>query len=103
MKDHILLKHYGKKAAMTNEKRLEKYFDEIGWTSGMRTLEMLIESHKARRKYIQELQDQINKNHNELLEEYRESFESRLNGEYIRIDELMKMAMEEFVDRFGCC
>ncbi len=88
---------------MTNEERLEKYFDEIGWTSNMRTLEMLIESHKARKEYIQKLQAEVNMNYNELLEEYRASFESRLTGEYIRIDELMKMAMEEFVDRFGCC
>lgn len=77
---------------------LEEYFEEINWPLSMRNLDNLIRSHRAMRETIRTLNEQVNKTSQELYEEYKTSFELRVRGNYISIDKLSKMTVQEFAD-----
>lgn len=77
---------------------LEEYFEEINWPLSMRNLDNLIRSHRAMRETIRTLNEQVNKTSQELYEEYKTSFELRVHGDYISIDKLSKMTVQEFAD-----
>jgi len=78
---------------------LQKYFDEINWKSD-RNIETLIESHKSRGELIKSLNMELDTKKDEFLQAYAPYFEKRLEGEYIKVEDLMKMTMEEFVNKF---
>ena len=81
-------------------KMLEEYFEEIDWIDD-RNVESLIDSHRSMRRIIRSLLEEKNKTKDLLMREYASYFEMRLKERYIKEEDLLKMTMTEFAERFG--
>ena len=79
---------------------LEEYFEEMNWLDD-RNVESLIDSHRSMRRIIRTLLEEKNKTKDLLMEEYASYFELRLKERYIKEEDLLKMTMAEFAERFG--
>lgn len=79
---------------------LEEYFEELNWLGG-RNVESLIDSHRSMRRTIKVFLEERNKTKEELMDEYAPYFEMRLKERYIKEEDLLKMTLAEFAERFG--
>jgi hypothetical protein len=82
------------------DKMLEEYFEEMNWLDD-RNVESLIDSHRSMRRIIRTLLEEKNKTKDLLMKEYAPYFEMRLKERYVKEEDLLKMTMAEFAERFG--